>query len=186
MFKAKTIGRNAAINFGVEAFDRNLNKFDNAFVATDNLEITDMFLDNLLLKNFISSEWYFVRGIIHAYSSESIEDVKLNIGFGKTLTFNNKFIKYIIPKIYLSSDNASEMYIWNYKIRPLVRGTNILPLRNGLENSHSLGFIQSPKIFYAYFRNNNNSQSEDEITNIIERYLLPFNTTSIFQFISNE
>jgi hypothetical protein len=186
MFKAATVGRGAAINFGVEAFDRNLNKFEDAFVATDNLEITEMFLDNVPLSNFQTSKWYFVRGIIHAYSSDSIEDVKLNIGFGKTLTFNNRFIKFIIPKIYLSSDNSSAMYIWNYKIRPLVRGTNILPLRNGSENSHSLGFIQSPKIFYSYCRNNNNSQSEEEITDIIERYLLPFNTTSIFQFISNE
>ena len=127
-----------------------------------------------------------MRGIIHAYSSKNVEDFKLNIGFGNNLTFDNKFVKYILPKIYLSSNNSSTLYLWNYKIRPLVRGTNILPLKSGYENSHSMGFIQSPRIFYMYFRNNNNSQSKSEITDIIERYLLPFNVTDILQFIDNE
>ena len=66
-----------------------------------------------------------------------------------------------------------------------MRGTNILPLKNGEENSHSLGFIQSSRIFYSYVRNNNNSQSKDEITDIIEKYLLPYNVTDIFVFMSN-
>ena len=79
----------------------------------------------------------------------------------------------------------TELAIWDYKIRPLVRGTNILPLKDGTINSHSLGFIQSSRIFYAYVRNNNNSQSQDEITDIIEKYLLPFNVTDIFVFMSN-
>ena len=91
-----------------------------------------------------------------------------------------------MPKIFLSSSNSSSIYLWDYKIRPLVRGTNILKLKDGTENSHSLGFLQSPKIFYAYFRNNNNSQSSSEITDIIDKYLLPFNTTDILTFIGNE
>lgn len=186
MFNPQLRGNGAKINFGLEAFDASKNKLDNAFITSDGKKVTEMFMDGLSLSNFRENQWYFVRGIIHAYSSTFSEKSELNCGFGNNLIFDNKFIKYILPKIYLSSLNSSQMFLWNYKIRPLVRGTNIMPLRSGFENSHSLGFIQSPQIFYAYFRNNNNSQSESEITDIIERYLLPFNMTDILQFIDSE
>lgn len=185
MFKPVSIGKNATLNFGLEFFDTNRNRITDAAITINNSEITDMFLENLSLNHFKERKWYFVRGIIHAYSSDSIENVKLNIGFGNQLVFNNRFVKFIIPKIYISSDNSTTVYLWDYKIRPLVRGTHILPLKNGKENSHSLGFIQSPRIFYSYFRNNNNNQSKDEITDIIEKYLLPYNMTNILQFIEN-
>lgn len=186
MFNPQLIGNAAKINFGVEAFDVMKNKLDDAFIMPNGERVTEMFMDGLPLSNFKENQWYFVRGIIHAYSSSFIENAKLNCGFGNNLTFDNKFVKYILPKIYLSSQNSSQMFLWNYKIRPLVRGTNILPLKSGFENSHSLGFIQAPQIFYAYFRSNNNSQSKSEITDIIERYLLPFNVTDILQFIDSE
>ena len=186
MFNPQLIGNAAKINFGVEAFDVMKNKLDDAFIMPNGERITEMFMDGLPLSNFKENQWYFVRGIIHAYSSSFVENAKLNCGFGNNLMFDNKFVKYILPKIYLSSQNSSQMFLWNYKIRPLIRGTNILPLKSGFENSHSLGFIQAPQIFYAYFRNNNNSQSKSEITDIIERYLLPFNVTDILQFIDSE
>ena len=186
MFNPQLIGNAAKINFGVEAFDVMKNKLDDAFIMPNGERVTEMFMDGLPLSNFRENQWYFVRGIIHAYSSSFVENAKLNCGFGNNLTFDNKFVKYILPKIYLSSQNSSQMFLWNYKIRPLIRGTNILPLKSGFENSHSLGFIQAPQIFYAYFRNNNNSQSKSEITDIIERYLLPFNVTDILQFIDSE
>lgn len=186
MFNPQLIGNAAKINFGVEAFDVMKNKLDDAFIMPNGERVTEMFMDGLPLSNFKENQWYFVRGIIHAYSSSFVENAKLNCGFGNNLTFDNKFVKYILPKIYLSSQNSSQMFLWNYKIRPLVRGTNILPLKSGFENSHSLGFIQAPQIFYAYFRSNNNSQSKSEITDIIERYLLPFNVTDILQFIDSE
>lgn len=186
MFNPQLIGNAAKINFGVEAFDVMKNKLDDAFIMPNGERVTEMFMDGLPLSNFKENQWYFVRGIIHAYSSSFVENAKLNCGFGNNLMFDNKFVKYILPKIYLSSQNSSQMFLWNYKIRPLIRGTNILPLKSGFENSHSLGFIQAPQIFYAYFRNNNNSQSKSEITDIIERYLLPFNVTDILQFIDSE
>ncbi len=186
MFNPQLIGSAAKINFGVEAFDVMKNKLDDAFIMPNGERVTEMFMDGLPLSNFRENQWYFVRGIIHAYSSSFVENAKLNCGFGNNLTFDNKFVKYILPKIYLSSQNSSQMFLWNYKIRPLIRGTNILPLKSGFENSHSLGFIQAPQIFYAYFRNNNNSQSKSEITDIIERYLLPFNVTDILQFIDSK
>lgn len=186
MFKVGSARNNAKLHFGVESFDSNKHKFYDAMITPNDSETKDWFLNGIYLKNLVENKWYFVRGIIHAYSSDITENVKLNIGYGNNLKFNNRFIKYILPKIYLSSGNLSSVYLWDYKIRPLVRGTNILPLKSGYEKSHSMGFIQSPRILYAYFRNNNNSQSEREITDIIEKYLLPFNMTDILQFINNE
>ena len=186
IFKVNLPGNNAKLNFGVESFDANKRKFYDSMITPNDSVASDWFLNEISLDNFIEKKWYFVRGIIHAYSSDVTENVKLNIGYGNNLKFNNKFIKYLLPKIYLSSSNSASIYVWDYKIRPLVRGTNILPLKSGYEKSHSMGFIQAPRIFYSYFRNNNNSQSEREITDIIEKYLLPFNMTNIFQFINNE
>lgn len=186
MFKVGLAGNNAKLHFGIESFDSNKHKFYDAMITPNDSETNDWFLNGIDLKNLVENKWYFVRGIVHAYSSDVTENVKLNIGYGNNLKFNNRFIKYISPKIYLSSSDSSSVYVWNYKIRPLVRGTNILPLKSGYEKSHSMGFIQAPRILYAYFRNNNNSQSEREITDIIEKYLLPFNMTDILQFINNE
>lgn len=185
-FYVNLAGKDAKLHFGVEGFDTLKNKLSDSFITPNGDSIVEKFLDGIDLSNFINRKWYHVRGIIHAYSSENKDDIKTNIGFGTNLYFNNKFVRYILPKIYLSSSNSSSMYIWDYKIKPLIRGTNIVKLKNGKENSQSLGFIQSPKIFYAYFRNNNNSQSDSEISDIIEKYLLPFSVTDILTFIGNE
>jgi len=171
--------------FGVEGFDILKNKLIDAFITPNGDIISETFFKKELL-NLRTNCWYYARGIIHAYSSSNLNESKTNLGFGTNLYFNNSFVKYILPKIQLISNGIySEINIWNYKIRPLIRGTNIIPLKDGTINSHSLGFIQGSKFLYSYIRNNNNSQSEDEITDIIEKYLYPFNSTNIFVFINN-
>nr|DAR73058.1 MAG TPA: hypothetical protein [Caudoviricetes sp.] len=186
-FAFRVIGepsRYTDIKFGVEGFDSMKNKLDDAFITPNGFSVSETFF-TIQTINKIQTVWYYVRGIIHAYSTANVDSSPTNIGFGTNLYFNNSFVKYILPKIQISSISDAEVAIWDYKIRPLVRGTNILPLKDGTINSHSLGFIQSSRIFYAYVRNNNNSQSQDEITDIIEKYLLPFNVTDIFVFMSN-
>jgi hypothetical protein len=101
------------------------------------------------------------------------------------LHFNNRFVKFIVPKIQLQSDDedaAASIFVWNYKIRPLVRGNNILPLKDGTTNAKSLGFIASPKLLYIYAKNNNNSLIQPDISKIVDKYLLPFNTNSVFVY----
>lgn len=170
-------------NFGVESFDVHKRKFYDATITTNDNETTEWFFSELSSDNFIKNKWYFVRGIIHAYGSDLTENTKLNIGFGNNLKFNNRFTKYILPKIFITSKTSKcNVCLWDYKIRPLVRGTNILPLKSGYEKSHSMGFIQSPRILYLYAKNNNNSQSESEIATIIDKYLLPFNMSNILLF----
>lgn len=174
------------LSFGVEGFDLYGNKMSDAFITPNGDKISENFF-NRNLKFFVPNVWYTARGIIHCYSTNYVDEISTNLGFGNNLYFNNSFVKFILPNIKLKGAGltATKVEIWDYKIRPLVRGTNILPLRNGTENSHSLGFIQSSRIFYSYVRNNNNSQSQDEITDIIEKYLLPYNVTDIFVFMSN-
>lgn len=178
------LSQHANIEFGVEGFDSLKNKLDDAFITPNGFSVSETFF-TIQTINKVPKVWYHVRGIIHSYSTANVNSSPTNIGFGTNLYFNNSFVKYILPKIQISSTEKTEVAIWDYKIRPLVRGTNILPLKDGTTNSHSLGFIQSSRIFYTYVRNNNNSQSQDEITDIIEKYLLPFNVTDIFVFMSN-
>ena len=178
------IGKNNELIFGVEGFDILGAKMNDAFITPNGDSISDLFFRNEF-RIWKSNNWYYARGIIHAYSSSNLNESKTNLGIGTNLYFNNSFVKFILPKIQVTGQSDLDVKIWDYKIRPLVRGTNILPLKNGEENSHSLGFIQSSRIFYSYVRNNNNSQSKDEITDIIEKYLLPYNVTDIFVFMSN-
>lgn len=174
----------ADILFGVEGFDLLKNKLNDAFITPNGFAVSETFFEMKTI-NKVPQVWYFVRGIIHSYSTANISDSLTNIGIGTNLYFNNSFVKFILPKIQIKGEGKTQIAIWDYKIRPLVRGTNILPLKDGSVNSHSLGFIQSSRIFYSYVRNNNNNQSRSEITDIIEKYLLPYNMTDIFVFMSN-
>lgn len=175
------------LNFGVEGFDINKEKLNDAFSTVDGFQVSENFFDQSM-NIWKIGQWYYARGIIHAYSSENVIGSKTNLGIGQDLVFNNSFVKYIIPKIefYTKTAKNASIDIYDYKIRPLIRGKNILPLKNGSIDSHGLGFIQGSKILYTYVRNNNNGQSEDEIIDIIERYLYPFNTVNMFTITGNK
>lgn len=175
------------LNFGVEGFDINKEKLNDAFSTVDGFQVSENFFDQSM-DIWKIGQWYYTRGIIHAYSSENVIGSKTNLGIGQDLVFNNSFVKYIIPKIefYTKTAQNASIDIYDYKIRPLIRGKNILPLKNGSIDSHGLGFIQGSKILYTYVRNNNNGQSEDEIIDIIERYLYPFNTVNMFTITGNK
>ena len=175
------------LNFGVEGFDINKEKLNDAFSTVDGFQVSENFFDQSM-NIWKIGQWYYARGIIHAYSSENVIGGKTNLGIGNDLVFNNSFVKYIIPKIefYTKTAQNASIDIYDYKIRPLIRGKNILPLKNGSIDSHGLGFIQGSKILYTYVRNNNNGQSEDEIIDIIERYLYPFNTVNMFTITGNK
>lgn len=183
-FKLNNASSGINVEFGVEGFDINKNYLNDSFVTPNGFTITNEFL-NQAANVWKSSKWYFVRGIIHAYGSSNIEQETTNLGFGTNLYFNNPFLKYILPKIQVSSNTATSVEIWDYKIRPLVRGKNIIPLKDGKLDAKSLGFIQAPDFFYTYFRNNNKTQSQQDITDIIEKYLYPFNKTDLFTITGN-
>lgn len=183
-FKLKNASGGIMVEFGVEGFDINKNYLNDSFITPNGFTITNEFL-NQATNAWKSGKWYFVRGIIHAYGSSNVERETTNLGFGTNLYFNNPFLKYILPKIQVSSNVATSVEIWDYKIRPLVRGKNIIPLKDGKLDAKSLGFIQAPDFFYTYFRNNNKTQSQQDITDIIEKYLYPFNKIDLFTITGN-
>lgn len=183
-FKLNNASSGIKVEFGVEGFDINKNYLNDSFITPNGFTITNEFL-NQATDVWKSGKWYFVRGIIHAYGSSNVEQETTNLGFGTNLYFNNPFLKYILPKIQVSSNTATSVEIWDYKIRPLVRGKNIIPLKDGKLDAKSLGFIQAPDFFYTYFRNNNKTQSQQDITDIIEKYLYPFNKTDLFTITGN-
>lgn len=175
---------NVKVTFGVEGFDLNGKRLYDDFNSIQSMSLNNTF--GIINQSQVPAMWLTWRGIIHAYSTVQLLDNKTNLGFGSDLVFNNRFVHYILPKIVFekTASGAGNSYVWNYKIRPSVRGTNIMPLRNGYENSHSLGFVECPPLFYMYARNNNNSQSLQDITDIIDKYLLPFNISMIPQLLS--
>ena len=183
-FKLNNASSRIKVEFGVEGFDINKNYLNDSFITPNGFIITNEFL-NQATNVWKRNKWYFVRGIIHAYGSSNVEQETTNLGFGTNLYFNNPFLKYILPKIQVSSDITTNVEIWDYKIRPLVRGKNIIPLRDGKLDVKSLGFIQAPDFFYTYFRNNNKTKSQQDITDIIEKYLYPFNKTDLFTITGN-
>jgi hypothetical protein len=61
-----------------------------------------------------------------------------------------------------------------------------LPLKSGEIDARSLGFIQFGRFFHTYFRNNNNINSVEELTNIIEKYLYPFDSINLFTITGNK
>lgn len=180
-FFIRFIDTSGNLNIRIDGFDNLKNKLNDGFIHPNNDSVSNYVLQEKSMSKFNRNIWYRFSCILHAYYSEN-SDGKLNIGFGNNLYFNNPFIKYIVPNIYI---NGGEIDIWNYKIKPLVRGTNILPIKggDGKNNAFSLGFLQSGSFFHAYFKNNNNNQSDSDISDIIERYLLPYSSTNILTVI---
>ncbi len=172
------------LSLEIEGFDVLKNKLNDSFITLDGNSVTDLVFDKNLI-NVKNGIWYFVRGVIHAYSTAFTENVLTNLGTGNNLCFNNSFVKFILPKIKVSNNTSCEVYVKDYSIKPLVRGANILPLKNGTEDSFSTGFIQSSRIAHTYARNNNNNQSLSDVSYIIEKYLYPFGGIDIFTFMSN-
>lgn len=174
------------ILFAIEGFNEDKNLLNDAFINPNTNNVYSTFM-NQQMSVWRMNQWYYVRGIIHAYSSNITENVKLNIGFGNNLVFSNYLLKYIVPKIQIVETNGaySTVDIWDYKIRPLIRGKNIVPLQNGEKDNMSLGFIQASNFLYTYYQNNNNNMSQDDITDIINKYLYPYQTVNIFTTMIN-
>lgn len=174
---------NGVLHFGAEGFNVNKVKFYDTFSEINGYNSTEKFF-SVQTNKFVDGAWYKCRGVVHAYNSKNY-NMKTNIGFGSDLLFNNPFTKYMLPKIQLEGDGFTELNIWDYKIRPLIRGANIIPLKDGKETARALGFIECSPLSYTYARSNNNNQSVDFILEIIEKYLYNYETLDLFTILSN-
>lgn len=166
--------------FAVEGFDSRKNKVIDSFITSSGSAVSEEFFDESI-ENLREYCWYKVRGIIHCYSTKN-HDSKTNMGWGSDLHFNNKFVKYILPKIQLHGGTFQpDLVLRNYKIRPLTFGTNIVELKNGgAVKSKSNGFIQSMNLFYLFVKNNNKNLSNEDIERLANRYILPYNLNNVF------
>lgn len=186
-FWMKSNGK-GTLNFGVEGFNIFKTALNTGFIRLDSTQVTDYFANELPLSSLKANTWYHVRGIIHAYSTKpiTVNAPGLNIAphLGTQLCYNNYSVEYILPKIQLSgADSAAVLYIWDYKIRPLVYGRNILPLKETLRvDARSNGFIQSQRLFYIFLKNNNNSMSQAQLEQIVNKYLIPYGFQPVFVY----
>lgn len=136
-------GSSGKILFGVEGFDVNRKRLYDDFISTRTTSVSAVFgvVDTSMLK---VGEWYRWRGVIHAYSSVQIPDNTTNLGFGSDLTFNNRFVRYILPKIVLESNGGDYTtltytldYATPFSVVRLVKKNEVITL----ETPEELGFV---------------------------------------------
>ena len=182
----------------VEGFNKDKIKLQDSFTTPDKSNIVmhvnsgeeDIICGNFFfyeneqccpISYFKTDSDYFIRFIIKAYSTEPQSKYSLNIGIGNELHFNNSFVKYVLPTII--ADSCS-LEVFDIHMRPLVRGTNINPIiGKSVENSFSLGFLQTSNLFHMYFRNRNTTMSEKDLEDFINRNMLPYSGVNIITLI---
>lgn len=159
---------NNSISFELEGFDKNGIKLNNCFRTTDKSDLNLTLLNDSLIK-YKNNEWYEINLFLHNYDSYSN-----NLLPGNSC-FNNKFIKYILPKLRVSGNNF-EFQIKDLMMKPMVYGNGVL---NDIRNK-PMCFIHSSNVSYIYAKNNNKNVTTEEIERISNKYLLPYNSNNFF------
>ena len=196
--RVNQINENGKIYAYVEGFNNDKVKLQDSFITPDKSNVvmhSNPDGEDIICGNFFNSETekycpttyfkttndYFIRFIIKAYSTEPQSKYALNIGIGNELHFNNSFVRYILPTIMVDS---CALEVFDIHMRPLVRGTNINPIiGEGVEDSFSLGFLQTSNFFHMYLRNRNTTMSEQDVEDFINRNMLPYSGANIITFI---
>lgn len=197
--QVRQANNNGKIYAYVEGFNGDKIKLQDAFITPDKSNVVmtaNIDGEDIICGNFFNNEEdkscptnyfkvandYFIRFIIKAYSTEYQSKYSLNIGIGNELHFNNSFVRYILPTIAVVSDKIE---VFDIHIRPLVRGTNIIPIiGEKIENSFSTGFLQTSKFFHMYLRNRNITMSEQDVEDFVNKNMLPYSGVNILTFIN--
>jgi hypothetical protein len=172
-------------SFGCKCFDRDKNLMQ--LVSAKDGSFSDNFINEDLSEFLQTDIWYKFRGIIFAHQSSNNPYDKTNLGFGNNLRFFSTNTAYIQPYIAYNAPAVQfggYCFIWNYKVRPMVRGKNTLPLQGEqTNNAYSLGFIESKGWQNIIVANNNRLQSEAEITDFVNRYLISYSQHLNIEFL---
>ena len=171
---------NSAFVFGVGGFDKNFIRRD--FIRADSNLSGNKFINASgyinsggFPKTGINSPYYPVRGIIYSSNSavKSSQDVSINNNMGSHLRFNSDMV-YLVAEAYLDNisgtSSTNEIRILDFKIRPL-------------NYDKSNGFLNTSNMIRAWLKNNNGDYSNKQITNIIQKYLIPYNFSSDFVYL---
>lgn len=186
VFDIKRLSGDGDFIFGIHGFNRNGAYKPLSFYSTLDNQISNIMLSEStqdLTK--IANEWYTIRGIIYAKNSDPIsnEFATLNNNRGNSLRFNHsEQIERI--SVFLQASNA-DILIHNFKVRPLIRGKNILrrtinpvgtrPVSQVLEPYvKNPQFLQGINQALNWRRNNNDEMTDMEVDNFIQEYLLPY------------
>lgn len=163
----------SSINFGCHAFDCYFNSYQLDQVDSVNTTPNFFFQGSKLIRN---DKYFFVRGIIYSLGTSDIltQENTLNIGIGKHLRFTDANTNLIVP--YLTTLNEGAMNaptkIWDFKVRPL-------------NKDYSLGFLNTANLLQIWSENNNKKHSILQLEEIFRKYLIPYNTIPIYNWLNN-
>jgi hypothetical protein len=107
--------------------------------------------------------------------------LKTNLNKGTNLIIKNKTqkVEKIKLSIYTSNSSALQLFVHDFKFRPLVRGKNISKKQIN-KAEYSDPYIKNPQFlqsntFCLNWRKNNNQEKNDlMVDNFIQNYLLPY------------
>lgn len=135
-----------------------------------------------------TDEWYFLRFIIYAKDTLRLPITASLNDFGITKLIFAEEVNKISPFILFDSEDPNDkIFIHDYKIRPLIRGKNIMKKRSFIWDDTTNGYRAVPEEPYVknpcFIQNNtsilswfkNNSTKDDLfVKNFIENYLIPY------------
>lgn len=158
-------GNLPTINFGCHAFDCLDNKY--TLLRIDNDNPSSEFVNGL--KIYQPNQKYFVRGIIYSRLFNNITNVNkhLNTANGINLKFDDERTNRILPYIEGVGDTGVQIFIYDYKIRPL-------------RYSHSMCFLNTANVIEIFANNYNTRLTFSKIKDIIRRDLIPYNTVLVW------
>jgi Leucine-rich repeat (LRR) protein len=157
-FRVKVNNPNVLLTFGIYGYGI-LNE-RNDVISAVNGGTNNLFIDGLPVNRADTEYW--VRGIIWGKSEANRSDT-LNIGIGNHLRFPQGVAK-ISPIVTMKSTaTTDEVYITDFKIRPL-------------KMPKSLGMLGVKNYIQAWLKNNSH-RSDSEVIRIIRDELLPYDTT---------
>lgn len=179
-FQVKRIaGSLGTFKFGVHGYNRNGVYKNNSFLNIDNSTVGNLFFSDT--QNKITNKddtWYSVRGIIYAAGSLNITNkYKRTNVIGNNLKFN-KYVDIDMLKIFIkveNSDSNSKWLIHDFKMRPLIKGKNILKL-NGGKDPYVVNpqFIHNDGLILSWMKNNSDEYKDEQILNKIQENLIPY------------
>jgi hypothetical protein len=183
------------LNVGVLCYNRNGVLLTNATQnIQNNIPTNRFFKQSMYSISKVKDEWYSFRAILYSKNSVNISDSRTNLNKGNHLKIGGKNSQRVEKvKICLYSDipqqggfEKSESYfnIHDFKMRPLVRGKNILKTFLGKgefdQKIYQEPYIKNPQFLQSntfclnWRRNNNQDKSENQVDNFIQNYLLPY------------
>lgn len=171
-FWVKLIEPLADFTFGCFAFDCDGNRL--TLEAIDGSGVTDYFKEHVQTE---AGNWYFVRCIIYAKDTNNIAapDCLLNINDGMNLRFASSDIKKITPFLLVNNQTGGNFVgsvarVWDFKVRPL-------------RTNYSKGFLTAANLIEMWATQDNAQYSKRQVKNIIRKYLIPYNTIPIYNWL---